>query len=633
MKSNHHWLEKLHYKIDNMFSKGAGVLIFWLGILSLIIILAAAAVIVILGIAPQGEPVPDFLEAFWQSMMRTLDPGTMGGDMGWPFRLVMLIVTIGGIFVISILIGLISSSIEQRLENLRRGRSKVIETGHTVILGWNEQVFTIIDELVNANENVPDSCIVLMGNADKLEMEELIHEKVGQTKRTRIVVRTGNPIEMNALDILSLDTARAIIILAPESDDPDSEVIKVCLAITQNPHRKAQSYHIVAELRDPKNLEVAHVIGNGEIQWLLTGEIVAQVAAQTCRQSGLSVVYTDLLDFAGDEIYFYKNPALVGKTFGEVLNRFDRNSVMGLWPAAGDPLLNPPMTTRIQEDDQLFLLAEDDDRIFLDDDVDVNIQEELIRDLSSPPTRQEHTLLLGWNWRAPLILRELDNYVPEGSLLTIVYDEGIAGELDWSPSALSRMKVAVRQGDTTDRALLDSLNLGHIDHIILLCYSDQLDTQAADSRTLITLLHLRDIAKKESSCHFSITSEMLDIRNRNLAEVTEADDFIVSDKLISLMFAQIAESKALYLVFYDIFDPEGSEIYLKSAGEYVDLDTPVNFYTLVESARRKGEVAIGYRLFKARNLAEQSYGVVLNPPKNDEIVFGKHDKIIVIAED
>ena len=48
----------------------------------------------------------------------------------------------------------------------------------------------------------------------------------------------------------------------------------------------------------------------------------------------------------------------------------------------------------------------------------------------------------------------------------------------------------------------------------------------------MTLLHLRDMSEK-SGKEFAIVSEMLDLRNRQLAEVTRADDFIVSDHLVS----------------------------------------------------------------------------------------------------
>ena len=69
--------------------------------------------------------------------MRTLDAGTMGGDAGWGFRIVMLLVTIGGIFIVSTLIGVLTTGIEGKLDELRKGRSRVLENDHTVILDWS----------------------------------------------------------------------------------------------------------------------------------------------------------------------------------------------------------------------------------------------------------------------------------------------------------------------------------------------------------------------------------------------------------------------------------------------------------------------------------------------------------------
>ena len=164
-----------------------------------------------------------------------------------------------------------------------------------------------------------------------------------------------------------------------------------------------------------------------------------------------------------------------------------------------------------------------------------------------------------------------------------------------------------------------------------ICY-DQLDPQQADARTLITLLHLRDIAERTGSS-FAIVSEMLDIRNRNLAEVTRAQDFIVSDRLISLMLAQVSEHKALNAILADIFDPEGSEIYLRPASGYVHPGVPVNFYTVVEAARRRSEIAIGYQLRRHAQDSERAYGVVVNPRKSESVTFEAGDRMIVIAEE
>lgn len=142
--------DRARYLFDNMMSKGpvAG----WLFIASAILIALVSLIVVLFGVAPDGKGT--FLEVAWASLMRTLDAGTMGGDEGhWSFLLAMLVVTFGGIFIVSILIGILTTGIEGKLEQLRKGRSFVAEQNHTVILGWSSQIFTLISEIVAANSN------------------------------------------------------------------------------------------------------------------------------------------------------------------------------------------------------------------------------------------------------------------------------------------------------------------------------------------------------------------------------------------------------------------------------------------------------------------------------------------------
>jgi hypothetical protein len=216
--------------------------------------------------------------------------------------------------------------------------------------------------------------------------------------------------------------------------------------------------------------------------------------------------------------------------------------------------------------------------------------------------------------------------VPSGSDVTVVHD-GPTSEL--TPRNLS---LNVLRGDPTDRSVLDSLDVPSYDHIILLSPFDSEEPQRADAKTLITLIHLRDIATR-ANADFSITTEMMDVRNRTLAEVAKADDFIVSDRLVSLMMAQVSENKHLSSVFADLFDADGSEVYLKDIGSYITLDGPVDFYTIVEAARQRGETAIGYRKVALSGNKEDGYGVVVNPDKSEAISFEPRDKVIVLAED
>jgi len=77
--------------------------------------------------------------------------------------------------------------------------------------------------------------------------------------------------------------------------------------------------------------------------------------------------------------------------------------------------------------------------------------------------------------------------------------------------------------------------------------------------------------------------------------IQKADDFVVSNRLVSLMLAQASENQYLAAIFDDLLDEEGSGIYMRPVGDYVAIDQPVTFWTIAESARLRGEVAIGYR--------------------------------------
>jgi voltage-gated potassium channel Kch len=626
--------ERLRYTFDRSLSGGTISLVGWLALVSLSIVVTATALILLVGIAPEGQEPQNFAEAFWQSLMRSIDPGTLAGDTGWSYRILMFIVTIGGIFVVSLLISILSNGLQRKLEEFQKGRSFVVEENHTLILGWSSRIFLIISELVIANENQKKPRIVILADKDKVEMEDEIRAQIGDTKNTRVVCRSGNPIDLIHLEIANPHATKSVIILSPDnSADADAQVIKMILAMTNNPNRRDEPYHIVAEIRDEKNMEIAALVGKDETKLILSSDVIARITVQTCRQVGLSIVYKELLDYDGDEIYFQEEPALVGKTFGEALFAYEQCALMGLISAESGVKINPPMETVIRAGDRVIAIAEDDDKVIFNGFAHVKIDAAAIREASVNGSREERFLILGWNKRGKTIVRELDNYVADGSYLKIVAD---APELENNLKAISanlqNIKVESGTGDTTDRKLLDSLDLTSFDHIVVLCYAEQLDAQAADAKTMMTLLHLRDIEEKKGES-YSIVSEMIDVRNRALAEIAKADDFIVSDELTGLLLTQISENAELLDVFNDLFDSDGSEIYLKPAKNYVALGAEVNFYTVTESARKRGEIAIGYRLERHADDAGQAYGVRVNPPKPELITFKLEDKIIVLAED
>lgn len=635
MSRNVSFRDRVRYGVDQVFSHGGGAMIVVLALLSALLVIAAGAVVALGDVRPPGEPAMSMAEATWASLMRTLDPGTMGGDEGWGFRWVMFGVTLGGIFVISALIGTITSGIATKLDDLGKGRTRVIESGHTLILGWSEQVFTLVEELCAANANRRRPRIVVLGDEDKERMEDQIAARVPDTRGTRVICRTGSAIDPGDLDIVSLDAARSIVIVSPDTDEPDSEVIKSILGIVRRKNRRPEPYHAVAVIREESHVSAAEIARGDrmEVELVRASRLAARVIAQTCRQPGLSTVYSELLDFEGDEIYFQHEPRLIGRPYGQALLAYEDSAVMGLM-RGGSPQLNPVPETVIGESDEVIAISRDDDTVQLPDRPVAAPDEAAFAEASPRARAPERTLLLGWNWRAPVVLQELDHYVARGSSVSIVTAQDVSALVEARCGRkLENVGVAIQQADPTHREVLSSLPLSEVDHIVLLSDTRDGDPQQADARTLLTLLHLRDLAARRG-LSFSIVTEIRDPRNQRLAERSERpDDFVISDRLVSQVMAQVSENRHLNAVFIDLFDPEGAEIYLKPAGDYVALERDTPFSTVVASAARRAETAIGYRIHSRKVETALGHGVVLNPRKSAPVRFGETDAVIVLAED
>ncbi|MGD9478961.1 CASTOR/POLLUX-related putative ion channel [Shinella sp. G-2] len=627
------WRDRLRYQFDKSMAAGPIALIGWLTVISLIVIVIAGLFLAITGIAQEGGEPVSFIEGSWESLMRTMDAGAMGGDVGWGFRGVSLVVTVAGIFVFSALIGVLSSGLDEKLDELRKGRSHVLEKDHTIIFNWSPSIFDVISELVIANQSRRNPRIVIMAGKDKVEMEDEIADKIADLGNTRIICRSGDPTDLYDVNIVNPQASRSIIVLSPESDYADSEVIKTVLALVNDPERRKEPYQIAAEIRDAGNAEVARIVGGSELQLVLADELISRIVVSSSRQAGLSAVYTELLDFDGSEIYAVEQPALTGKSFGNAVMAYDTSTLIGICDTDGVVHLNPPTSRVIAAGERAILIAEDDATI-KPRTGDFVVDREIVRPRVHREPGPERTLLLGWNRRGPIITQELSRYVAPGSELMIAANRP---ELETEVAGLSYLaeNLSVRCAviDTTNRTALDALDVPAYDHVLVLGYSDDMAPQPADTATLVTLLQLRKIADAANK-HIGIVSEMIDVRNRNLAAVTRADDFVVSNKLVSLMLAQASENELMAQIFDELLDEDGSEIYMRPVTDYIAIDRPVNFYTVNLAALIRGEVALGYsRANPAGEDPRNMGGVVVNPVKSELVAFGPSDRLIILARD
>ncbi|MFT3697950.1 MAG: hypothetical protein QM831_32720 [Kofleriaceae bacterium] len=627
--------QKLRYRFDNYMARGVGAQILLLAVATLVLIGLAVAVIMIFGFAIENDDhtKESIGKTSWRALNHTLDPGNLGGDTaGWGFLFVMLVATIGGLFVVSALIGVLNQGFGSAIEKLRRGRSVVVEENHIVILGWGPKIGTLLRELAIANMNVRGACAVILADRDKVEMDHDIAEEMAEWKKyLRVVTRSGSMMSLQDLQLVSLATSKAVIVLAPElhadgtamlPNESDTIVLKALLAIAKTaPDSKL---HVVAEIFEEHNEPVARIVAGEKASLIVAAPLISRLLVQTGRQSGLSTVYSELLDFEGVEIYVEPAPAVTGKTFQEAVFLYDTSTVIGVYTKAGETLVPPNFDRVFDAEDQLIAITEDDDTLIADGKKQVDLAK-IVATAPEHVHKQDRTLILGTSPRLPLVLRELDGYLAPGSEVVIV-GEAVAG---LTMPALANMKATFHEGDVTSRPELDKLDVTAFDHVLVLSETVGRTQELADARTTVTLLFLRDI-ERTSGKRVPITSEILEIENRDLASVAEADDFIVSNTLVSLMVSMVAENPHLVEVFDELFSAGGYEIYLKPADHYVALGE-VTFGTVCEAALRREEIAIGVRYGK--RVKDDNFGVVLNPKKTTAIKLAAGDSVIVLAED
>jgi hypothetical protein len=355
--------------------------------------------------------------------------------------------------------------------------------------------------------------------------------------------------------------------------------------------------------------------------------MISQIITQTCRQPGLSMVYTELLDFDGDELYITAVEETIGRTFEDVMLMFETSAVVGVRYASGQLKVNPPMQTVLSAGDAIIAISADDDTIITRRQQglsDLHINADAISPSAALPPSPERILVLGWNERGRFIVRELDQYVRAGTTVHVHDAVDRSADIDAIRRVVKNMSLTTGRGSTTAREDLDALNVLAYDSVIVLADTG-IGVQEADARTLMTLIHLRDMT---SGTSVNIVTEMLDERNRSLAATDRIGDFIISNTIMSLLLTQIAETPDLHAVFRDLFDADGSELYLKPSRTYVLNDRDVTWATVVKAAGLRGEIAIG-----TKSLVDGEWRVALNIPKSSMCRFREGDMVIVVAED
>ncbi|PON48776.1 POLLUX ion channel [Parasponia andersonii] len=609
------------------------------------------------GLALYAVNTNSFAEALWLSWTFVADSGNHADTEGIGPRIVSVSISSGGMLIFAMMLGLVSDAISEKVDSLRKGKSEVIERNHILILGWSDKLGSLLKQLAIANKSIGGGVVVVLAERDKEEMEMDISKLEFDFMGTSVICRSGSPLILADLKKVSVSKARAIIVLASNenADQSDARALRVVLSLTGV--KEGLRGHVVVELSDLDNEPLVKLVGGELIETVVAHDVIGRLMIQCALQPGLAQIWEDILGFENAEFYIKRWPQLDGLCFEDVLISFPDAVPCGIKVAfeGGKIILNPDDGYVLKEGDEVLVIAEDDDTYSPGPLPEV--RRGCCPKIIDPPKYPEKILFCGWRRDIDDMILVLEAFLPPESELWMFNEvpekdrekKLTDGGLDIA--GLVNIKLVHREGNAVIRRHLEFLPLETFDSILILADESLEDSVVhSDSRSLATLLLIRDIQSKrlpdkdikatswrlpgfshsswiremQQASHKSIIiSEILDSRTRNLVSVSRISDYVLSNELVSMALAMVAEDKQINRVLEELFAEEGNEMCIKPAEFYLFDQEELCFYEIMIRARQRREIVIGYRLANTER-------AIINPPEKSEPRKWSHDDVFVV---
>ncbi|WP_211173219.1 CASTOR/POLLUX-related putative ion channel [Brasilonema bromeliae] len=645
------WQKRLQYKFDNFMSKG-GLSVF-LALLSLFFGTFVVMTIVryISELLFPNTDVESSSELYWEVFVQLIGLRDTGDNANLATKIIGVITIFLGLVLFSSLVAFITQEFESRLQILRQGQSPVIEENHTLILGFSDRVIDIIKELVVGNESEADAVVVILSQKDKEEMDNFLRNNLGDLKTTRVVTRNGIITNLNELDKVGIKVAKSVIILNDaKTSDPDelktladARVVKAVLAVVAaNEEDSVPS--IVVELHSQQYRRLAENIAPGAVTTLNEADILARILVQTSRSVGLAAVYLNLVGFEGNEFYFYRpEKGWQSVNFGELPFHFSNGIPIGVRHANATLTIKPSKDYQLVESDEAIVLAEDDSSIQFHPQSVVQPKNfsysDCCKTLEQKPERH---LIIGWNSKTPITLREYAKYLISGSEVNLVVQDltsQVKAEFDTIAKNYSQIKMDALQVNLDSVEQLLRLKPYEYNSISILALRGE-NSEEIDAKTLTILLELRQIfreytAETKNQVTTELIAEIIDSQDTDLVIKAGVKDFLLTNQFVSKILAQVSQEPSVMSIYDDLFSVDGSELYIKPISLYFSSKElgRLTFADCVKAAQERDELCLGVKISALAQNKNQNFGIDLVPSLDKPLNLTFNDALITLAED
>jgi len=582
------------------------------------------AALVISALSLDGTERMGFLEAAFCTITMILDAGCIQfvvediGQAGLAITLFCLcVVLVGMISFTGAVIGYITNYISRFVENANAGKRKLNLTDHFVILNWNSRASEIVNDMLYADEKQK---MVVLVQRDKEVVEQEIEERLADTiarenrliaqkyqslsflprlwamhtnrfrRKVTVIVREGDVFSSKQLNDISLDRAKAVIILGndinnsvcrfdyqerkEQSRKGNSHTIKTLMQVSDitAAETSADNQKIIVEITDNWTLELVQRIiaakqvdGKCNIVPVNVNVVLGQILSQFCLMPELNGVYSELFSNRGAEFYSVEQAAGEEKTFVE-----------NYWEDHNHAL--PITTARYLDKDYAYYVAERDRDIFRKSHVTRNdFRVRLNRDYWM---EQKNVIILGHNSKCRHIMAGFESFRDEWNRageelvrVVVIDDKASLEQMNYYreyPFVVETVEADIYEKDLICETIDRVVSANREDTSVLILSDDSVLNEDIDTGALANLVYVRDIIDKKlaENPNFDVESvdvivEIIDPKHHDIVNSYSVNNVVISNRYISKMITQISEFEALFNFYNDIlsYDQAGAEVY------------------------------------------------------------------------
>lgn len=593
--------------------------------------------LVISSLSLDGTEKMSFIQAAVCTITMILDAGCIQfviadiGQAGIAITLVCLaVILIGMISFTGAVIGYVTNYISQLIENANAGKRKLDLQNHFVILNWNSRASEIVNDMLYSDEKQK---VVVLVQSRKDEIEREIDERLTDTvnrenqaiqnkyaslrliprkitflrerfkKNVTVMVREGDVFSSKQLNDISLDKARAVIILGndinntickfehkellEESARGNSQTIKTLMQVSDitGDERSADNQKIIVEITDDWTLELVEKIidakqvdGKCNIIPVKVNEVLGQILSQFCLMPELNAAYSELFSNRGAEFYSISRPYEDEVAFAKTYFSSHNHAL-------------PITTMRKEKKSFAFYVANNakdiqKESVITESDYSVSLKEDYW-------IERKNVVILGHNSKCKNIMLGFKSFSNEWKRngeeivrIVVIDDKKSLEKMNYYkeyPFVIKTVEADIYDKDTICSTINDFVSSNEEDTSVLILSDDSALNDAIDSGALANLVYVRDIIanKVKENPNFDVESvdvivEIIDPKHHDIVNSYSVDNVVISNRYISKMITQISESEALFDFYNDIlsYDEEGAaeysskEVYIKKVKRY-----------------------------------------------------------------